>query len=145
MWRPVNEEAREVHPTSDFEVLLSIERHIDILDSHTREAMADLLSLPDELLCQILELSRPNGFESFMLSCKRVCYAGSNMALDHNFCKSLVIRTSNDGGTARAIKKTATSTSMSAHSQTSLFNPHSFLRNIILEIRAETRSTRRAT
>lgn len=68
MWRPVNEEARQVHPASDFEVLLSIQRHIDILDIHTREAMADLHSLPDELLCQILEPSRPNGFESFMLS-----------------------------------------------------------------------------
>jgi hypothetical protein len=43
--------------------------------------------LPFELLIRIVNFSRPNSFESLMLSSKTIYEAGSVLIEDHNFCK----------------------------------------------------------
>jgi hypothetical protein len=50
-------------------------------------ARASIEGLPSELLVSIANFSRPNSFESFMLSSKTIHAAGSGLIKDHNFCK----------------------------------------------------------
>jgi hypothetical protein len=100
--------------------------------------MADLPSLPGELLCQILELSRPGDFENFMLSCKQVYYAGSTIIRDHSLCKSLEISlASNLVGPLDSEDSSITSLLMPSFRHY-LCNPYLFFRGL-LELPAETR------
>jgi hypothetical protein len=45
-----------------------------------------ILQLPAELLFEILQLSRPNDFEAFMLTCKSIYQVGAPLIEEHNFC-----------------------------------------------------------
>jgi hypothetical protein len=50
----------------------------------------ELLDLPSELLICILQFTRPDGFESFLLTCKAIYAIGFNLIQDHNFCKKWI-------------------------------------------------------
>jgi hypothetical protein len=45
------------------------------------------LQLPNELIYKLFELTRPFGFESFVLTLKRVYNTGKPPIPDQNFCK----------------------------------------------------------
>jgi hypothetical protein len=47
-----------------------------------------ILQLPVELILEILQLSRPNGFQAFMRTCKTIYQVGAGLIEEHNFCKS---------------------------------------------------------
>jgi hypothetical protein len=55
-----------------------------------------ILDLPAELLYQIIDLCRPDGFESCLLTCKTILSIGSDLIEDHAFCKKWVSRTGGD-------------------------------------------------
>jgi hypothetical protein len=55
-----------------------------------------ILDLPAELLYQIIGFCRPDGFESFMLTCKTILSIGSGFTEEHAFCKKWVSRTGYD-------------------------------------------------
>lgn len=46
-----------------------------------------ILILPNELLYEIVQLSRPFAFEALILSCKRFHAVGQRLLQDHNLCK----------------------------------------------------------
>jgi hypothetical protein len=50
--------------------------------------ISGLFGLPTELLLLIVKESRPDGFESLMLTCKKLYLTGSGLIHEHNFCKT---------------------------------------------------------
>jgi F-box associated protein len=47
-----------------------------------------ILRLPQELLLEILQLTRPDDFEAFMMTCKTIYQVGAPLIEEHNFCKT---------------------------------------------------------
>src|ERR1700753_3907178 len=46
-----------------------------------------ILAMPAEILAQILDDCRPDGFESFMMTCKQVYETGYHLITPHRLCK----------------------------------------------------------
>jgi hypothetical protein len=47
-----------------------------------------ILQLPNDLLFNLLQLSRPSEFEALMLTCKQVYAVGASLVKEHNVCKN---------------------------------------------------------
>src|ERR1700753_330286 len=54
------------------------------------QTRAHLLGLPVELLAEILQHSRPDSFQAFMLTCKHIYAAGAHLVSEHNFCRKWI-------------------------------------------------------
>jgi hypothetical protein len=54
---------------------------------YTKKDKRGILNLPNELLYRVLELSRPEGFEHAILTCKHIYNVAKNLIIDHKFCK----------------------------------------------------------
>lgn len=46
-----------------------------------------ITTLPNEILCRVLNLCRSDGFESAILACKRFHHAAQHLIVEHNLCK----------------------------------------------------------
>lgn len=62
-----------------------------------------LLRLPTELLVEIIQLTRPDSYEAFMLTCKTVHRAGARLIQEHSLCKTLSFLPSAPGSPGHGI------------------------------------------